>query len=115
MFDASEDGDEVGFERVDCLFGFVAPVHVGRHRLEFTLSDFGDVVEEFGTDFVVHELHVNCKSAPLEAVHEAIVCWDSAFDLKGSTRMTFAASWNATMIYWLPLCARMGNRPMSSV
>jgi len=77
LVDASEDGDEVGFERADCSFGFVAPVHVGRHLLEFAFPDFSDVVEEFGTDFVVHELHVNCKSAPLEAVHEAIVCWDT--------------------------------------
>ena len=50
---------------------------VGRHFLEFALPDFGDVVEEFGTDFVVHELHVNCKSAPLEAVHEDIIGWDT--------------------------------------
>ena len=56
MVNASEDGDEVGFERADCSFGFVASVHVGRHFLEFALPDFGDVVEEFGTDFVVHEL-----------------------------------------------------------
>jgi len=77
LFDASEDGDEVGFEHADCSFGFVASVHVGWHLLEFTLPDFGDVVEEFGTDFVVHELHVNCESAPLEAVHEDIVCWDT--------------------------------------
>ena len=59
----------MGFERTDCAFGFVASVHVRRHFLEFAFPDFGDVVEEFGTDFVVHELHVNCKSAPLEAVH----------------------------------------------
>ena len=44
---------------------------------EIAFPDFGDVVKEFGTDFVVHELHVNCKSAPLEAVHEIIVCWDT--------------------------------------
>ena len=73
MVDAGEDGDEVGFERTDCSFGFVASVHVGRYLLEFTLSDFGDVVEEFGADFVVHELHVNCESAVFEAVHEDIV------------------------------------------
>ena len=66
-----------GFERADCLFGFVALVHVGRHLLEFTFPDVGDVVEEFGTDFVVHELHVNCESAPLEAVHEDIVRLDT--------------------------------------
>ena len=57
---AGEDGDEVGLERADCSFGFVASVHVGRHLLEFTFPDFGDVVEEFGTDFIVHELHVDC-------------------------------------------------------
>ena len=77
MVDASEDGDEVGFERADYSFGLVASVHVGRYLLELALPDFGDVVEEFGTDFVVHELHVNCESAPLEAVHEDIVCWDT--------------------------------------
>ena len=65
MVDASQDGDEVGLERADCSFSFVAAVHVGRHLLKFALPDFGDVVEEFGTDFVVHELHVNCKSALL--------------------------------------------------
>ena len=77
MVDAGEDGDEMGFERTDCSFDFVASVHVRRHLLEFAFPDFGDVVKELGTDFVVHELHVNCKSAPFEAVHEVIVCWDT--------------------------------------
>ena len=60
LINASEDGDEVGFERVDCSFGLVASVHVGRYLLELTFPDVGDVVEEFGTDFIVHELHVDC-------------------------------------------------------
>jgi len=72
-----QGGDEVGFERADCSFGFVASAHVGRHLLEVAFPDFSDVVEEFGTDFVVHELHVDSKSAPLETVHEVIVCWDT--------------------------------------
>ena len=63
----------MGFERTDCPFSLVASVHVGRHFLEFAFPDFGDVVEEFGTDFVVRELHVNCESAVFEAVHEDIV------------------------------------------
>ena len=67
----------MGFERTDCSFGFVASVHVRRHFLECAFPDFGDVVEEFCTDFVVHELHINGESAPLEAVHEGIVCWDT--------------------------------------
>ena len=67
----------MGFERTDCLFSFVASVHVRRHFLEFAFPYFGDVVKELGTDFVVHELHVNCKFAPLESVHEVIVCWDT--------------------------------------
>ena len=50
----------MGLEGADCSFGFVASVHVGRHLLEFTFPDVGDVVEEFGTDFIVHELHVDC-------------------------------------------------------
>ena len=39
----------------------------------------------------------------------------SAFVLNGWTKMTFACSWNASMMYWLPLIALMGKRPMSSV
>ena len=54
----------MGFERADCSFGFVVAVHVGRYLLELTLPDFGDVVEELGTDFIVHELHVHCESPP---------------------------------------------------
>jgi hypothetical protein len=76
LVDASKDGDEVGFERADCSFGFVVAVHVGRYLLELTLPDFGDVVEELGTDFIVHELHVHCKSPLFETVHEDIVCND---------------------------------------
>lgn len=77
LVDTSQDGDEVGFECPNCSFGFVASVHVGRYFLEFAFPDFGDVVEEVGTDFVVHELHVDRKAATFEAIHEDIVCWDT--------------------------------------
>ena len=41
--------------------------------------------------------------------------WVSALVLNGWTKMAFACSWNANMMYWLPLIALMGKRPMSSV
>ena len=77
LIHARQDGDEVGFERADCLLSFVASVHVWRYLLELTLPDFGDVVEELGADFVIHELHVHCQSTFLEALHEDIVCRDT--------------------------------------
>ena len=78
MVDASEDGDEVGFECANCLLSFVALVHVWRYFLELTFPDFCDVVEELLTDLVVHELHVHSESLLFEAVHEGIVCcWNA--------------------------------------
>ena len=41
-------------------------------------------------------------------------CW-SAFDWKGCTRITLAALWYASIMYWLPIIARIGKRSKSSV
>ncbi len=77
LIDASEDGDEVGLERSDCSFSFVASVHVWRYFLELTFPDFCDVAEELLTDLVVHDLHVHSESSRFEAAHDGIICWDA--------------------------------------
>ena len=41
--------------------------------------------------------------------------WFSFLDVKGSASIRLASQWYAIMIYWFPLRAWMGNRPVSSV
>ena len=74
--DNVKDGQEVGFEGMDGLFGGVATVDVWGDKLEPNLPIFLDNAFVLGAGFVVEDLKVDTVTAGLELFHDGIVGGD---------------------------------------
>ena len=69
----SEHCQEVGLPCADGSLGGVAPVHIGRHKLELGLILLLDLSLVFHAGLVVEDLKVDCMAASLERCHDLVV------------------------------------------
>ena len=84
--DARKDGEEMCLERLNCLLGLVATVHVRWDLLMCAFPYVCDGMYVGCTGFIVEDLHVNVNATCLESFHDGFVGWDAMvvrFGLKG--------------------------------
>jgi hypothetical protein len=73
---------------------------------------------EFGANFVVKDLEINTGPTVGEGAHDGVVGGQLVFVGLFNTRaqrIVLQRLWKATVMYWLPLQARLGSLPVLSV
>ncbi len=61
------------------LLGFVSPVHVQRHQLEFGLPSFCDDLFEVCTGLIISDIEIHQKPASSQPLHDGVEGWNVVF------------------------------------
>jgi hypothetical protein len=75
----SKNGEEVLFEVLYHLLGFVSPVHVWRHQLKLDHPCFCDDSLEVFTGLIIPDIEIHRKPASSQPCHDCVESWNAVF------------------------------------